>query len=139
MIIEESISINASPEAIFAIYKDVEGWSKWDPDTKEASLDGQFAIGTTGKLVPTKGRGVTMRVTELTPDRSFTVEACIPLFNMKFDHELAPDGMATRAIHRVTFSGPLTFLLGRIVGKQVREGLPKTMLSLKSFAESSRP
>lgn len=138
MTIEESISINASPETIFAIYRDVAGWNKWDPDTKESHLDGPFAIGTTGRIVPTKGHGVPMRVTELVPDRSFTVEAAIPMFNMKFEHELIPDGTATRAIHRVTFSGPLTFVLGRIVGKQVREGLPKTMLSLKRFAEAAQ-
>lgn len=72
----------------------------------------------------------------MVPNRSFTVEGSIPLFTMKFEHELIPDGTATRAVHRVTFSGPLTFVLGPIVGKQVREGLPKTMLSLKRFAEA---
>lgn len=135
MKVEESISISAPPEAIFAVYQDVKGWNKWDPDTKEAFLDGPFAVGTMGRIVPTKGRGVPMRVTELVPGRSFTVEGWIPMFRMKFDHELIPEGTSTRAVHRVSFSGALTFLFGPIVAKQVREGLPKTMLSLKRYVE----
>lgn len=57
-----------------------------------------------------------MRVTELTPNRSFSVEAGFPGFNMSFDHELIADGTTTRAVHRVSFSGALNFILGRLVG-----------------------
>lgn len=136
MTIEESIHINASVEILFSIYTEVAHWNRWDPDTKEAFLEGPFAVGTSGRLVPTKGHGVPMRMTSLVPNQSFTVESNIPLFAMKFEHELISEGNGTRAVHRVSFSGPLNFILGRIVGKQVREGLPITMRSLKTYAEA---
>jgi hypothetical protein len=138
MIIEERITVAAPPEVIFSIYADVERWNTWDPDTKSSSLNGPFAIGSKGRLCPTKGREVPMEIVALVPGRSFTARSEIPLFQMAFDHELAPTGSGTEVLHRVTFSGPLTFLLGRIVGAQVRQGLPKTLLSLKKLAESRR-
>jgi hypothetical protein len=134
--IEESILVNATPAAVFEIYRQVDQWHRWDPDTKWAALDGFFEVGTKGRIVPTKGSGVPIQLTELVINRSFTVEGRVPLFRMKFEHELKPEGESTRVTHRVSFSGALSFLLGRIVGAQVREGLPKTMLSLKHYAES---
>ena len=139
MVIEESIHINTSAETLFNIYQDVSRWNRWDPDTKESFLDGPFAVGATGRLIPTKGHGVPMRLSALVPQRSFTVEASIPLFRMKFEHELIPQETGTRVMHRVTFSGALNFVLGKIVGKRVREGLPATMRSLKTYAETMQP
>lgn len=136
MIIEERIAVSATPETIFSIYTDVEHWNTWDPDTKSSSLNGAFAIGSRGRLCPTKGTEVPMEITSLIPNHSFTVQSKIPLFKMTFDHELTPTKTGTEVLHRVTFSGALSFLLGRVVGAQVREGLPKTLLSLKRLAES---
>jgi hypothetical protein len=136
MIIEERIAVSAKPEVIFSIYADVERWNTWDPDTKSSSLNGPFAVGSKGRLCPTKGKAVPMEIVSLVAGRSFTAQSKIPLFQMAFDHELTPTESGTEVLHRVTFSGPLSFLLGRIVGAQVREGLPKTLLSLKKLAES---
>lgn len=133
--IEESIVINALPKVIFQIWADVANWKRWDPDTKEASLDGPLAVGAKGNIVPAKGRGVPMQVTECALDKSFTVKARVPLFCMTFEHELAPHAEGTLVTHRVSFSGALSFLLGRLVGAQARRGLPTTMESLKRYAE----
>jgi Polyketide cyclase / dehydrase and lipid transport len=137
MIIEERITINAQASVIFALYADVARWNTWDPDTKSASLNGPFAVGTTGTLAPAQGRPVQIKLVEVTADRSFTVVGAIPGFSMRFDHELMEHGGVTEAIHRVTFSGFLRFIFGPLVGSQVRKGLPKTMLSLKAKAEGS--
>jgi Polyketide cyclase / dehydrase and lipid transport len=135
MAIEERITINAPAFTIFALYADVANWNTWDPDTKSASLNGAFAVGTTGTLTPAQGRPVQIKLVEVTQDRSFTVVGAIPGFSMRFDHELTVRGDTTEAVHRVTFSGFLRFIFGPLVGSQVRKGLPKTMLSLKAKAE----
>lgn len=135
MQIEESITIAAPPQRIFALYADVARWNTWDPDTREASIDGPFRTGARGRLVPTKGRAVPMELTSVVEDRSFTAQARIPLFTMDFDHELLAQGATTRVVHRVRFSGALAFVLGRLVGAQVRKGLPVTLASLKRHAE----
>jgi hypothetical protein len=69
------------------------------------------------------------------PNVCFTVESRIPLFRMVFEHELMPQGGAVQVTHRVTFSGPLTFLLGRMLVRQLNQGLPVTLASLKRLAE----
>jgi len=69
-------------------------------------------------------------------DRCFTVESKIPLFRMVFEHELLPLQGMTEVIHRVTFSGPLTFVLGRMLVKQLNLGLPITLQRLMALTES---
>ncbi|MBP6561952.1 MAG: hypothetical protein KA214_00595, partial [Neisseriaceae bacterium] len=76
-----------------------------------------------------------MTITERTAGQSFTVEGHIPLFRMHFEHLVAATDGGSEVIHRVWFTGPLAFFFGPIVGKQVRTGLPKTMQSLKAYAE----
>lgn len=137
MQVEHRIQVAAPPERIFSIYEDVPGWRQWDPDTKSATLDGPFAVGSTGKLTPAKGNAVPMRVTALVPNRSFTVECRIPLFRMVFDHELVPMGSTTEVVHRASFSGALAPLLGRMLARRVDAGLPVTLANLKRHAEQA--
>lgn len=136
MQVEHRIIVAAPPETIFAIYADVANWHTWDPDTESASLEGPFRVGTRGKLTPTEGNSVPMLVTEIVTDRSFTVESRIPLFRMRFEHELLPRGASTEVIHRVTFSGLLAPIIGRLLVKRLNVGLPRTLANLKELAES---
>lgn len=138
MQVEHRIKVAAAPESIFHIYQDVENWHTWDPDTKRATLQGPFAVGSRGRLTPTKGNTVPMLLTKVVHDRCFTVESKIPLFRMVFEHELMPLHGMTEVVHRVTFSGPLTFVLGRMLVKQLNSGLPITLQRLKALSESSR-
>ena len=135
MHVEHRVLVEAPAERIFRLYADVAGWHTWDPDTKRASLDGPFAVGTRGSLTPTRGNTVPMVVTRVEPDRCFTVESRIPLFRMVFEHELLPRGTAVEVMHRVTFSGLLTPVLGRMLVGRLNRGLPVTLASLKRRAE----
>lgn len=138
MQVEHRIHVAAPAERIFGIYADVPGWRTWDPDTRSASLEGPFAVGTKGKLTPAKGNTVPMLVTAVVPNRSFTVECRIPLFRMVFEHELVPAGTTTEVIHRTTFSGALSPLLGRMIARQLDAGLPVTLANLKQLAEGKQ-
>lgn len=137
MQVEHSVLVHAPAERIFRLYEDVAHWHTWDPDTKAAAIDGPFAVGTRGTLTPPKGHTVPMLLTRVERDVCFTVESRIPLFRMVFEHELVPQGGAVKVIHRVTFSGALTFLLGRMLVKQLNQGLPVTLGNLKRRAESA--
>jgi Polyketide cyclase / dehydrase and lipid transport len=136
MHIEHRIQVAAAAQTIFRIYQDVGQWHMWDPDTQQAELEGPFEVGSRGRLVPTKGRAVPMVLTQVTRDRCFTVESSIPMFRMRFDHELVPVRDLTEVVHRVTFSGPLTWVLGRMLARQLNLGLPVTLARLKALAES---
>lgn len=136
MKVEHRTVVNAPAEVLFAIYQDVANWSTWDPDTKSAFIDGPFAVGNRGRLTPTKGNTVPMVLTQVEPNRCFTVESKIPMFRMVFEHILSPVASGTEVLHRVTFSGLLAPLLGRMLVRQLNTGLPVTLGNLKSLAES---
>jgi uncharacterized protein YndB with AHSA1/START domain len=136
MQVEHRVKVDAAPQAIFRIYEDVANWHTWDPDTSRATLDGPFEVGSRGRLTPTKGSSVPMVLTEVVRNTSFTVESRIPLFRMLFEHELVPMQGQTEVVHRVTFSGPLTLLLGNMLARRVNAGLPITLGRLKALAES---
>jgi uncharacterized protein YndB with AHSA1/START domain len=138
MQVESRVTISVPPDKIFEIYADVSNWKTWDPDTKESSIDGPFQTGSKGKLTPPKGMTVPMNFISVVPNTSFTVESKIPFFRMVFEHELNAIAAETEVVHRVTFSGALSFLLGPIVGNPLRTGLPITLASLKRLAERGR-
>jgi hypothetical protein len=137
MQVEHSTLVLATAERVFRIYENVSAWHTWDPDTNRASLEGPFAVGSRGSLTPSKGNTVPMLLTKVEPNSCFTVESKIPLFRMVFEHELVPQGNALKIIHRVTLSGLLSVLLGRMLVKQLNQGLPVTLASLKRLAESA--
>ncbi len=136
MQVEHRITISASADSIFSIYQDVKNWHTWDPDTKQASLEGPFAVGSKGRLTPTKGNTIPMVLTAVEPGRCFTVESRIALFRMLFEHELVPVLGATEVVHRVTFSGLLSVVLGPMLSRQLNTGLPVTLSRLKALAEA---
>lgn len=136
MIIEEKIDIHVSPDAVMACYHAVSDWPLWDPDTREARIDGPFKTGATGRLRPAKGFAVPMRFVSVT-SRNFTVESPAPFCTMRFEHELVPVLAGTQVTHRVTFEGPLAGLFGRLVGSRVHVGLPVTLQKLKQRLEST--
>jgi Polyketide cyclase / dehydrase and lipid transport len=135
MQVEHRITVRATPAAMFRIYEDVANWHTWDPDTKAAALDGPLRVGATGKLTSTKGRAVPMRITDVVKDSRFTVESSIPLFRMVFEHLLHPGAAGTEVIHRVSFSGLLSVVLGPILSRQLNTGLPVTLSRLKTLTE----
>ena len=141
MPIEHRTTIATPPAAIFHLYADVANWNRWDPDTKSAMLNGPFAVGSSGSLTPTKGNTIPMVVTFADPALGFTVESRIPLLlRMVFEHELIARGEAlTEVVHRVTLSGPLGWLLGPGMKRQLDTGLPVTLSRLKRMAETGSP
>jgi Polyketide cyclase / dehydrase and lipid transport len=136
MPVEHRISVAASPETIFRIYEDVQHWHTWDPDTRQASLEGPFEVGTRGRLAPTRGRPVPLLLTRVVRNRCFTVESRIPLFRMRFEHELEAAPASTEVVHRVSFAGPLSLVLAPMLARQLNAGLPVTLRRLKALAES---
>lgn len=132
---EEKVLINASLEKVFSLYANVAGWSSWDPDVKSSSVSGAFISGAMGVLEPSSGPKAKIIFTEVMLNQSFTVESKLPLCVTRFEHELSSEGNQTRALHRVSFVGFLSPLFGRLIGSQIRQGLPRTLEGLKRAAE----
>lgn len=135
MQIESTILIHAPAASVFALYADVANWTDWDPDVKSASINGAFASGSTGVIVPNGGPKSTVVFDQVVPNRGFHVLCKLPLYRMRFEHELVPAGQATKATHRVVFEGLLAPLFGRLIGAGMRQSQPHALQSLKRVAE----
>ena len=82
-----------------------------------------------------------MVVTFADPENGFTVASRIPLLlRMVFEHELITrEPSQTEVVHRVTLSGPLSWLIGPALKRQLDAGLPVTLSRLKRMAETGSP
>lgn len=132
---EEQVVIVASAEKVFSLYVDVKNWSEWDPDVKSSSIEGQFVSGAIGTLQPSRGPKAQIAFTEVVPNRTFTVESKLPLCVMRFEHELSNHPGGIKVVHRVVFEGLLAPLFGRLIGSQIKKGLPRTLQGLKHASE----
>lgn len=136
MSIQASIEIRAMPEQVFQLYQTAEAWPEWDPEVRSASLPGGLKVGATGWLQPKSGPKSKIEIVEVTPGRSFTVQSRLPLCRMVFGHKLEPRDDTTVATHWVEFSGPLSPVFERLVGRAIGATLPHTMQGLKRFSEA---
>jgi len=135
MWIEGKILVKASPENIFDVYTNVEEWCSWDADVKSSSISGVFKQGAKGELIPSKGPKAKFSLAEVTLNQSFTSETKLPLCCMRFEHQLKSSGEFTEVIHRVEFTGALSFIWRQLIGSQIKKGMPDALNGLKKICE----
>lgn len=136
MTFQESIHIESSKETIFSLYKDVSNWKQWDDEVEASAITGSFSTGSSGFLKPIKGPKSKIYLADVKDHQSFTVTSHLPLCKITFEHEIIPiQDNLMNVIHRVSFSGISSPLFGRIIGKQIKKGLPKSLSGLKSSYE----
>ncbi len=133
---EEIIDINASAKVVFSLYENVARWNSWDPEVGSSSIDSTFTSGSSGKLKPKNGPETKIHFIEVIPNKSFLVSSKLPLCKISFDHEINTNKSGVKVVHRVKFEGVLSPLFGRIIGAQIKKGLPQTLQGLKNAAES---
>jgi uncharacterized membrane protein len=112
-----AVDINAPPDRVWAVMRDVESWPEWTPTVKKIRrLDkGSLAVGSRAliwqpKLLPAK-----WRVTELDDSRkSFTWETRGPGMRLQARHWVEGAGNTSRATLSIQFSGLLGPLFARL-------------------------
>ncbi|MDB4223424.1 SRPBCC family protein [Granulosicoccus sp.] len=133
---EDSITIDTTPEQVFLTYKDVANWPTWDPETVSASIDGDFVVGSTGKIKPGKEPETKITWVEVTPDKSFTVECKLPLCKMQFIHEMTAQNGRTLVVNKIELTGILASIFGLLIGSKLKQGVRQSLLGLKQHLEA---
>jgi hypothetical protein len=113
---DASSTIEASPDAIWAILTDAPGYTTWDSGI--VRVEGRIAPGETIKVVSkvNPGRTFPVKVTEFTPGQRMTWSGGMPLglFKGVRAFTLSPQGDgATRLTVREEYSGPLLPMIWR--------------------------
>lgn len=130
---------HASASTIWELWSDVSTWNKWDAEVESASLNGKFAQNTTGELKPTKGPKAKFTITECIPEKAFTTETILPLCRMSISHRLETLNNGIQKIkHEINFSGPLSFIFSRLIGKSIAKSLPTAVSNLIQMAQTNQ-
>lgn len=125
----------AGSDKIWQVWTDVPNWKQWDKGLKEALLEGDFAVGSKGKLVPDKGPKSKFVISEVIPQQSYTFKTKIPFGWLVIKRSLEVKEGTTFFTHEVEFTGMLKKFLGKRLGKNYRAMLPEVMAEIKQIAE----
>jgi hypothetical protein len=138
---EASSSIDASPQAIWAILTDAPRYAEWDSGVTR--VEGRIAPGEKIKVITeaNPGRAFPVKVTEFTPDRKMTWSGGMPggLFKGVRTFTLSSQGDGiTRFTMREEYTGPLLPLIWRTV-PDLGPSFERFVSGLKKKAESAPP
>ncbi len=130
---------DASPETVFAILADTEGWVRWSRKTKSAVLErpGSTEREGVGAIRVFQNGRTTSReeVVEYEPPRRFvyTLLSGLPLRDYRAEVDLTPDGTGTRIRWASSFE-PKRRGTGWIYRNALRVFIRQTATALAEFA-----
>jgi len=102
---------------IFAVWADINNWTRWQDDVVLAELTQPLAKGSTFTFQPKGGPKLTLELTEVTDGVSFTDLTRFPLAKMYDAHELMEVAGGVEIRSTCTISGPLSFVWRKIVAE----------------------
>ena len=111
------VAINAPPDSVWAVMRDIERWPEWTPTVRKVRrLDTRpLAVGSRAVILQPKLPPAKWKVTELDDARrSFTWETWGPGMRLQARHSVEGTGNTSRATLSIQFSGLLGPLFARV-------------------------
>jgi hypothetical protein len=133
---EVSRKTAATKEQIWRLWTDVSNWNTWDREVESSELFGQFRTGTKGTLKAAGGPKTKFVMTECTGFQSFTNTSFLPFCKMDFIHTMTESEYGLEIVHKVVMTGLMSFFFSKIIGKNIKEGLPLAVEKLIEIAEN---
>ena len=133
-----SETIDAPPDVVWQLTTDVEAWPTFMPTvtTVERLDDGPLRAGASARIKQPGQRAATWTVTELTPGSTFSWRSQRRGMAMVGGHRVVPEGAGSRSHLTLTMTGPLTPVLGRLLGPLMRRVLRTENACFKARAEA---
>lgn len=125
----------AKPEAIFALWADVDHWADHDKGIEWAKLTDTFAAGGHYTIKPKGGPKVKATILTVEPSKKFIDVSHLMGAKLKFDHTITRQSGDTTVNVVMTLSGPMSWLWAKILGKNQQTDLDKSTANLIAKAE----
>lgn len=115
---DATVEIEASPDDVWRVMRDVERWPDWTPSMSSVRLvdEGPLAIGSRARVKQPKLPAAEWVVTELQEGRGFTWISRSPGVRATAEHLIEPTSTGSR----VTLSVQLGGVLGPLVARATR-------------------
>ncbi|HEV7357701.1 MAG TPA: SRPBCC family protein [Steroidobacteraceae bacterium] len=139
--IVKTVDIDAPPEKVFAVLRDVEKWPEWTPTVSHVQrLDkGPLAVGSSAQVRQPKLRPAVWQVTEFEDNRNFTWTTRAPGLRMKAGHLVEPRGSGSRVALSFEMSGLIAPLMLRLYGSLIEQYVATESQGLKKRSEARTP
>jgi hypothetical protein len=131
-----TVSIKNSIENVWETLIDVPTWHVWDTELVKATLDGDFEVGAKGTMIPKKGLPLQFYISEMTPNKSYTINTIMPIGELVIQRNIRKAGNETEFTDEIQFTGFLKTVFGFMLGGQFRKVLPEVLHTFKTIAES---
>lgn len=137
MIVRDVIDINAPPEVVWDVTRDVERWPEWTPTVTSATLLGErtLRLGATARIKQPGQAEAQWVVTSFEDGRRFTWETRRPGLRMIATHEIFPERSGARNVLVMEAKGLLALLLAPVLRGVIRRALAMENQGLKQRCE----
>jgi uncharacterized protein YndB with AHSA1/START domain len=131
------VTVEASPELVWATLLDVEAWPTWTSSMTwlRPVEDGPLAVGSEVHIKQPGSRPLSWTITKLEAGRSFSWATSSGV-HMAADHEIEPVPGGTRVTLRLTQTGVLSKMVGVIGGSAIRRAVRTEGDGLKEHCEA---
>lgn len=133
---EATLDTSAQPARVWQVWSDVNRWPEWNPDMKEARIDGALKLGATGMINTRSGGKHDVVVTHYEDGRSFELEStALPGTKMAIRATIAPNGSGSRITQGFEPRGVLAPIVGPMMGGQILKTFNAVLAGLKQKVE----
>ncbi|MES2952116.1 MAG: SRPBCC family protein [Pseudomonadota bacterium] len=123
---------SATRSAIWALWTDVNNWTRWNAGVEQAHLTGRFVIGAEFSMTPTGQEAMTSRLIRVEEGVAFTDETVLGDICVTVEHRIEPlDGGKLRIVYSARVTGPGA----EHVGAAVTEDFDDVLAALVTLAE----
>jgi uncharacterized protein YndB with AHSA1/START domain len=134
---EYTLTADASPEALWQLLSDIDGWGAWNDGIETIALDGPLAVGATFQMKPPGEDVLTSTVAELEQNRLLTDVTDMGELVIRVEHRLEPlAGGGTSITYRVQVSGAAADTRGEEVGTAISADFPQVIAALAAAADT---
>lgn len=135
---EYMVEINAGAEKVWEILHDVERWPEWTKSMSEIEvLDRPLAVGSRVKIKQPRLRPVTMTISALDRNKSFSWTNSSPGMHTQADHEIESRGDGSSVTLRFALTGFVGSVAGTLWGSMIRRYVAMEGDGLKARAEGT--
>ena len=129
-----SIETSASPAQVWAVFRDVAGWKRWNDGIERIELHGAFADGGTFTMQPPGMDAFVSTLCDVRENEGFTDETLLDGTRVRVHHRieaLAPG--RTRIVYATEIEGPQAAAFGPMITAD----FGAVLQALKRLAEAS--
>jgi len=132
---EHSIETNATPEAIWRLWSDVENWGAWNGEIEKIEINGPFEAGTRILMTPPGDDPIPLVIAEAVENERFVDEARFDSLLLRTTHRIDAAGEdRIRVVYRMEITGDGADDAGPQIGPGITADWPETMAALVRMA-----